>query len=760
VGALGVASGVRAEETTTPPPAPIPGPGLAEELKNVEREQEVGLEMPAVLVIGDSERLRRLPGSGARIDAADIREHSRDDIHEILRRVPGVYVRPEDGNGLFANISLRGVDTARMSKLTVLEDGVPAVPAPYSAPEAYYSPTAGRMSAIEVLKGSSQIRFGPHTTGGVINYLSTPVPSEHSGYLKVLVGSFGEIRVHGWYGGVFEGEAGRFGYLVEGYRRESDGFKTIDRTPDFRDRNSTGFTKTEPMAKFFFEPGQDGRHRIEVKWGSTDLDADETYLGLTEKDFDEDPYRRYAASRFDNIQTEQERFHVRHLMKPSDDLDITTTWYYGTFSRDWFKLNDVRTTGGTRVTMSRALAEGGEALDIIKGRAAGELRVRHNSRDYYLRGLESVARYRFKTGDAAHELTGGVRVHEDQIDRLQWDENFTQAANGAITGSTSTPLGSAGDITETTRATAAFLQDEITFGDWIVTPGLRYERIHLRYDDGAAPATNGRETMGLTAAGVGATRTLDDRWTLFGGVFQGFSPPGPSAAIPDDLEEERSLGFEFGARYRTMNRAFQAEAVLFQTNFDDLIVVDNIGGTGTGVSENAGSVTTRGLELSMAYDPGTDLEWSFRNPWRLAATVTRARLDGDSNSTNAESIFAGGKDGNRVPYIPTYAISVGTGFEKGRFGAYVDGFYVSDVYTTASNTSRQQTPTGTPDSRFGEIGKHVIWNLAVRYDLTETVTVTAGIHNFLDNEYMVSRHPHGPRPGQPRFGYLALEINF
>ncbi|MGR8950626.1 MAG: TonB-dependent receptor plug domain-containing protein, partial [Gammaproteobacteria bacterium] len=124
--------------------------------------------MGHVQVIGSQERRFDIPGSAHLITEEEIRLQSYDDINRILRKVPGVYLREEDGYGLFPNISLRGVDTSRSAKITLMEDGVLTAPAPYAAPSAYYSPTAGRMSSLEVLKGSSQVRYGPHVTGGVL----------------------------------------------------------------------------------------------------------------------------------------------------------------------------------------------------------------------------------------------------------------------------------------------------------------------------------------------------------------------------------------------------------------------------------------------------------------------------------------------------------------------------------------------------------------------------------------------------------------
>lgn len=715
-----------------------------------------------VSIIGDPSAVYSIPGSAHYIDYESIREFSYDDINRTLRQVPGVYIREEGGYGLFPNISLRGVDTSRSAKVTLMEDGVLAAPAPYAAPSAYYSPTSGRMSGLEVLKGSSQIKYGPHTTGGAINYLSTPIPFEQRTFLRAQYGEDNEYRTHALHGNTIETEAGRFGFLFEGYFRGVDGFKTIDAAPGFNDRDDTGFQNIEPMIKLAWEPATNIYQRFEVKYGFTDAEADETYLGLSTADFRTDPYRRYSASRFDNIKREQHRSYIRYFMSPRDDFDVVTTAYYNKFARNWYKLNDIRSAAGglaANDSLSAALAgnQNGTGLQCLQGNLACGLRVRANNREYYSTGIQSEANLRFDAAMLKHELTLGVRYHRDQEDRFQQNDVYNQDATGAITSVTFGALGSQADREDEVTALAFYLEDRIELGNWWFTPGIRYEYLELERVDYNAGTTRD-DDLDMLGGGIGIGYNITSELQAFGGVHFGFSPPSPGGAINNNLEEETSTSYEIGLRYASSNQVISAEAVGFLTEFEDLIVVNNIGGTGTGNDENFGEVESLGLELSGQFDLGLAKDWSFSNPYFVAFTYTDAEQQNNSSSTDAESIFSFGRAGNKVPYIPEYQLTVGSSVKFSRWGASVRASFVDDTFTSANNVSAEVNGLGAADARFGQTDSYEIVDIAGYYDIKSDLQIFAGIQNLFEEEYIVSRQPHGPRPGAPRTWYVGFQL--
>lgn len=694
----------------------------------------------------------RVPGAAQAVSTEDIRAQSQDDVNRVLRKVPGVVIREEDGNGLFPNVSLRGVDTNRSSKVTIMEDGILQAPAPYSAPAAYYSPSIGRMSGLEILKGSSQVMYGPHTTGGVINYLSTPIPTEMTTYLKGVYSENNEYRLHFFNGNRIETDLGYFGYLIEAYGRHSDGFKEIDHSS-----RSTGFRQFEPMLKLSWEPNTDRRQIFEFKYGYTSLHADETYLGLAEDDFDHDPYRRYSATKEDNIRSKQYRTSLRHSIQASDTLKIDSTVYYNKFERDWFKLRNVN---GTSLSAALAGSGGGAHLATLRGDAPGTWGYRHNARGYYSWGVQSILTKDFEWIETQHTLKFGVRYHEDQEFRFEQDKTFTVDGTGNILSVTSGAPGAADDRKDQTRAVATFLQDEIRIGAWTVTPGIRWERLRFDYDN-TRKNTSGTGGMHLLSGGIGVTYDLSSSTQFFGGFHRGVSSPNPSAHLIDKINEEKAYATEIGVRYRRPDGAFLVESTAFYTRFKDLLVVANIGGGGSPVTESVGEADVYGLELSATYDLGIARGWSFQNPYFLAATYTHAELRGDATTSDAGSVFAGGRDGNKIPYVPLYTISAGAGLQFSRWGAEVTGSYVDSTYSTASNTSWQvNTETGGPDARFGKTDRAFVVDVMTNFKIRDHITLSGGIKNIGDQEYIVSRHPEGPRPGKPRTGWVALEFAY
>lgn len=719
--------------------------------------------LESIHVVGSRDNIYSVPGSAHYVDSDDIRALSYDDINRVLRKIPGVYIREEDGYGLFPNISMRGVDTSRSAKVTLMEDGILAAPAPYAAPSAYYSPTTGRMQGIELLKGSSQVKYGPHITGGVINYISTSIPEEQRVYLRSQYGEDNDLRIHGIYGNTIDTAAGRLGFVVEAYMRTTDGFKVLDNSPDFNGAD-TGFSSIEPMVKLSWEPDSRLFQRLEFKYGHSDKEADETYLGLSTADFREQPYRRYSASRFDNIETNQDRTYLRYFISPAEDLDVVTTAYYNEFARNWYKLNDIRAvTGGlsSNMSLSSALARAGagEGLACLRGDMACDLRVRANNREYYAWGVQTDVEWRLEGDTVTHEVDMGVRYHNDVEDRFQWQDVYAQDGDGAITGIVRGIPGEQDNREAETSALALYIQDTISTGNWLIKPGFRYETLDLENRDFRPGRSSGETSLDMISGGVGLVYSFSDEWQGLAGIHFGFSPPGPGAAV-NGLEEETSTGYEAGFRYAEAGGIAVAEAVTFMTRFEDLIVVSNIGGTGSDIDENFGRVDAYGIEFSGAYDLGRANGWSFSNEVYLTLTYTNAKQKNDAQSTDAESIFSFGAVGNKVPYIPEYQITAGTSLDFTNWGGSVSASFVDDTFTSASNTTLEFNGNGEPDARFGMTDGYEIVDVSVYYRPQDTIKLFAGLHNLFDEQYLVSRQPHGPRPGMPRSWHAGVEVEF
>ena len=261
---------------------------------------------PEVVVVGTRGDLLHIPGSGATIEEEDLARTRVLTVNEALRQVSGVFPRDEEGLGLRPNIGVRGLSPTRSSKTLLLEDGLPLTYGPYGDNATYSHPPIRRFQRIEVLKGSGQIRFGPQTVGGVVNYITPAAPSAFEGSLLAAGGSEGYGEIDGSIGGEVLGVR----LLAHGNYTQFDGV-----------RANHGLQFDDLYLKAERDFGAD--HRLTVRIGRASEDSQVSYSGLTEAEYAADPY----ANPFPNDRFETERFtaSATHGWRIGEDVKLTTS---------------------------------------------------------------------------------------------------------------------------------------------------------------------------------------------------------------------------------------------------------------------------------------------------------------------------------------------------------------------------------------------------------------------------------------------------
>lgn len=706
----------------------------------------------SILIIGSKEDARKYPGSGAVLDAEDLEKFEYDDVLRLLRQVPGVNIQEEDGFGLRPNIGLRGTSTDRSEKVTLMEDGVLIAPAPYAAPAAYYFPTVARMSGVEVSKGAAAIKHGPNTVGGALNFVSTPIPDEFSGKIEARFGSWNTYQVHGNVGGKIDG----FGVLAETLVRGSDGFKDIDGGGD------SGYQIEDYVLKLSYETDENASvpQSVVVKLGYTDQTSDETYLGLTDADFAANHDRRYAASANDRFESEHKQFQITHNIEFTPDFDVTTVGYYNDFERDWFKLDDLDFGDGRGRISPRVLFQDPTdplnvaGLAVLRGDVDSvddAIQLRHNARKYYSWGVQSIAKYRFETGDAEHEAEFSIRYHKDEEDRLQNRERFA-IRSGVLLPTSVTAPGSQANRVQQGEAWSFYVADKVDWGKFSFTPGVRVESIELeRFDfsdtdperlDG--PTGERENNITIALPGIGVTYQATDELLILGGVHRGFSPPSPGQ---NDSDPEKSINYEIGLRY-SHDLAF-FDVVGFYSDYSNLLgrctnsracSADNDGDT-----FNGGDVDTYGVELSGGIDIPLTFEMVF--PIRFNYTYTDAEFQQDFDS----GLFGAVSNGDSLPYIPKHQGYVSAGVDGGFWDVILSANYVGEVRTQAGSGAIPQLE---------RVENRTVFDLAAHYDLYEGVRLFFSVENLFDNKYAVARQPYGLRPGKPQSFTGGISVSF
>ena len=681
---------------------------------------------PRVDVIGTPEQLSEIAGTATILAPQELENARVFTTTEALRKAPGVYVRDEEGFGLRPNIGIRGLNPSRSTKVLLLEDGIPLSFAPYGDNASYYHPPIDRFERIEILKGSEQIRFGPQTAGGVVNYI-TPVPSgAPGGKVGITLGNRDYFNAH------LQLERGPV--LLDYVRKQGEG-----------SRDNTHTIINDLNLKAMMDLG--GAQALTLRANVYTEDSDVSYTGLTQAEYD-----NFGSeyNPFDNDTFKAKRFGLSatHEIQFTPDVLLLTNLYGSYFDRDWWRQSS--TTTDTQCNASYPAVTANFQSDRLAGievdpdlcnSREGRLRT------YYTYGIEPRLFVQHTSFGIDNELEASVRAHYEIQERRQ--ENGTS------------PTASSGTVVENNErgvdAYSAFLQNRFILGRFTVTPGIRVEHIKLERTNNLTGA-DGDETLTKWLPALGGTFALSSSTTFYAGVHRGFSPPrvedlidntGQTAVeVPYDWAVEAEIGIR-----STPRPGINVQAALFRNDFDQQVVVGSVAGGNLPLA--LGEALYQGVELAGRVDLAQLLGWQHNVFTRLSYQwLPTARIESPFEALASGATIA--EEGNRLPYAPKHLLTLGVGYAHPKgFSGEIELVYTSEQFSDFANSADPAA-----NGLSGVIDAYTIVNVALNYSVPGTGwTVFGTIKNAFDEEYIADR-TRGILLGTPRLYQAGVQYRF
>ena len=679
-----------------------------------------------VVVIGTKDRALNLPGSGTLIEDQELERFDHVDINQVLARVPGLYVREEDGYGLRPNIGIRGASAERSQKITIMEDGVLIAPAPYSAPAAYYFPNVSRVAAVEVLKGPSSIRHGPHTVGGAVNFVSSQIDKAPATEIDLSAGTDGFYKVQGLWSRMRETN----GLLIDLLQYGSKGFKHLDGGGD------TGFERSDLNVKLRFRPNTRLRQSLTVKLGYGDEVSDETYLGLTDTDFSSDPNRRYRASQLGQFRSKHKKVHLNHTLEIQEDLLMNAKAYVNRFDRDWNKL-DGFINGPTLQSVLRYPQQFVREYDLLRGNIdsaevdGDRLDITNNQREFDSMGTQLSLNWAYAGQRLDHETSLGVRFHKDQVHRHHKQRGYLMTSGDLLWDEVvrAPKLRNRAE----TDAVSAWLTDTMKRKDWSLTAGVRVEDIKgfaLDFETGAVRANE----QSIVSPGMGGFWQITKNFSALFGVYRGFSPAGPGDG---GVEPEESINYEYGVRLQTS--LGHLEVVGFFSDYQNLVGRCRVSDSycQPGDEYNGGEVEIAGVEITGG------VSVSLRDQFELATNLTYTYTESAFQTTFLSEFSQWGlvQKGDALPYLPQHVAQIEASLATGRWDIIAAIKFQDEM--------REEPGYGRIGDELGTDG-HPTLKLAATWYQSEKILLQIIAQNILNEAAIVSHRPFGARPNRPR----------
>lgn len=674
----------------------------------------------------NAEKVLQHAGARSIIDRNRLDEIATTSIRDALKQIPGVQVQDSNGTGgsdVSLNIGVRGLTSRLSPRSTVLMDGIPLAVAPYGQPQLSLAPVSmGNIESVDVVRGAGSVRFGPQNVGGIINFTTRAIPQEFSGSVG-LTTEFAtgtdqlKYTPNLFLGGTLDNGLG-LALLYSGTK--GDGYREANNNIDIDDvmlKTAYQWTDQDQIAI--------NLHHYEGRG--------EMPEGLTAEKFVENPYqsnqsRNYFAGRRSDIS-------VKYSHK--DELNnFELLGYYV----DSFRTSDLESIGNK-----------------------GTSTLSSSPRDYKYFGIEPRYSRAYQWASMDNEVTVGYRYLQEESSEFSGRSQY-DTATGSPGKSIANTTSEGG-----TKAHAIYIDNRFGIGDWVITPGLRFESIDTHnnftaYSNGIPTNTiNPKIKSEEFLPSLSVLYKANENWNIFANAGVSFGPQqynqlvttktvdGKNTAFStlDGLHPEKSKNYEIGTKY--LGNGLSAELTVFYLDFDKELFLERPDNIGTGIWTDLGATSHKGIETGISYDFG-----------QLADALEGLKVYGNYTFTKATS-EAGKFEGKDLPYYSRHLGNLGLAFQVDQWSINADMFAQSKQHAPGSGDVYQTQETS--DGRIGDIPGYSTFAVRAGYDFSHQLKglkVAGGVKNVLDKQYFTrsSDSTGGKYVGQPRTFFLQTSFDF
>ena len=648
-----------------------------------------------------------LPMSIDVINAQQMEEQQVRDIKDVARDMPNVSVKRAParftlasspaGRDQNAGFNIRGLDGNRV---LMMVDGI-------RLPRSYvFSANAfgrdyldvGLVQRVEVVRGATSALYGSDGMAGLVNFITT----EPSNLLKDGKTFGGRASVG--YDTENTGKtlgltlAGKPNDTVEwllganlGRSRELKNMGDIDTTDSRRTTPNPQHDKDASLlGKVVVRPNADQKHTFTLEHVNKKAD-----------------YQLYTARTAPPVTASTA------VLDSGSTTDMKRT--RGSWTGDWRNF-DAPLLDDVKATLSYQNADSREFIYEDRNTAADRTRdVTYQEKT--LQANVQASKVLRSGANLAQKITYGVDYIRSDVENLQ---------TGLVPPVGETyPLKRFPDTTETSWA--LYAQDEINFGDWTVTPGLRYDHFQIKADQ-AGFASNAVSLSGnATSPKLGVMYRVDPAWSVFGNYAAGFrapnagqvnaffeNPVGNYKTIPNpNLKPEKSQNLELGVRGRLANVSLDVAAFTgrYKDFIDDQVQVGGTGAPGDPQifqSINRGRVNISGVEVKGRADWGrmAGIEWS--TPFAWGRTQGHDRTTGESLASIDPQRLTVGLRANAAQWTAQLGLN------------YTQRKKAQDV---AAGSTQFLTPSAT------------LVDLTAQWRIRKDLRLNVGLYNITDKKY-------------------------